>query len=103
MTTSFIIHIMLSMGCFDTKIDLYMYQSLRECLRYCQLIGPDDDEVSLLEYTKILTRRYIEEQVQYFPNTQRVIDYWIITEFRIFRRIIVHNDLPVTEMSPVQL
>ena len=103
MTTSFVLHIMLSMGCFDTEIDLCMHQSLRECLRYCKLIGTDDDEVSLLEYTKVLTRRYIEEQVQYFPNTQRVIDYWIITAFRLFRRIIVDNDLPVTEMPPVQL
>ena len=65
MTTSFILHIMLSMRCFYIKIDLCMHQSLRECLRYFQLIGPDDDEVSLLKDTKILTRRYIELVLQY--------------------------------------
>ena len=36
----FILHIMLSMGKFDTEIDLSLHPSLRESLRYTQLIGP---------------------------------------------------------------
>ena len=103
MTTSFVLHIILLMGCFDTEINVCLHPSLRDCLRHCKLIGTNNDEVSLLEYTEILTRRFIEEKVQYFPNTQRVIDYWIITAYRLFHRIIVDNDLPVTEMPPVQL
>ena len=70
---------MLSMGRFETEVDLTLHGSYRECLRYCGLIGPNNDEASLKQYAKSLTKRWIEEQVQYFPNAQRVIDFWIIT------------------------
>ena len=70
---------MLYMGRFDTEIEIILQTNLQECLRYYQLIGPDEDESSLLEYTNKLTRKHIEEKVQYFPNTQRGIDFWIIT------------------------
>ena len=52
-----------------------------QCLIYCHLVGPDEDEVSIIEYTNKLTIRYIEYQVQYFPNTQRVIDFWVVTAY----------------------
>ena len=103
MKTSFILHFMLSEGHFETEIDLLLHPSVKECLRYCKLIGPHDDEDSLIEYANNLTRKYIEEQVQFFPNTQRVIDYWIITAHEIFYKIVVDNDLPIDEMPAVQL
>ena len=53
--------------------------------------------------TELLMRRFIEEQIQYFPNSQRVIDFWIISAMELFERIIVKDELPVTEMPPVQL
>ena len=103
MTTSFLLHIMLSMGQFETEIDICMHPTLRQCFQYCKLIGKEDDESSLIDYTNILTRKYIEEQLQYFPNTKRVIDFWIVTAYNLFYRVIVDNQLPVTEMPPVQL
>ena len=47
MSTSFILHIMLSMGRFETELDLTIHSSLKQYLRYCGLIGPNDDELSL--------------------------------------------------------
>ena len=55
--------------------------SMGQYLIYCHLVGPDEDEVSIIEYTNKLTIRYIEYQVQYFPNTQRVIDFWVVTAY----------------------
>ena len=43
----FIHHIMLSLGEFDTEVDLILHRTLRESLRYCKLIGPLDDDESL--------------------------------------------------------
>ena len=103
MTTSFIIHFLLSEGEFETEIDILLHNSLRESFRYCKLIGPNDDEESLKHYANQLTKRYIEEQVQYFPNTQRVIDFWIITAHKLFYRIIVDDELPISDIPSVQL
>ena len=54
---------MLSMGRFETEIDLIMHRSIRECLRYCGLIGERNDEESITEYANTLTREFIIEQV----------------------------------------
>ena len=51
-----------------------MHENLREYLRYCKLIGEKNDERALKVYANSLTKKYIEEQVQFFPNTKRVID-----------------------------
>ena len=103
MTTSFMLHIMLSMGHFETEVSILMHENLRECLRYCKLIGERNDEESLKSYADILTKRYIIEQVQYFPNSKRVIDHWIVTASNLFCEVIIKDELPVSEMPPVQL
>ena len=61
----FMLHILLSMGQFETDIDLILHQSLRESLRYAQLIGPLDDEQSLRQYAHELLKRFIEEQLMF--------------------------------------
>ena len=103
MGTSFILHIMLSMGRFETELDLTMHPSILECLRSCGLVGSNNDADSLKHYSNELLYQFIIEQVQYFPNSQRVIDFWIITAFELFHNVIVDNKLPVTEIPPVQL
>ena len=103
MTTSILLHIMLSMGQFETEVDILIHENLRECLRYCKLIGENNNEESLKLYADNLTKRYIIEQVQYFPNSKRVIDHWIITANNLFHAIIVSDEVHITEMPPVQL
>ena len=48
---------------FTREIDFNLHQSIRGCLRYAKLIGPEYDENFLKEYTNILTQRFVEEQV----------------------------------------
>ena len=69
----FILHILLSLGEFETEIDLLLHQNLREAFRYAKLIGPEDDEASLKEYSSHLLRRYIEEQLVFSPNSIKVL------------------------------
>ena len=39
----FIHHVLLSMGCFDTEVDLILHPSLREAFPNAKLIGPSNE------------------------------------------------------------
>ena len=79
MNTSFLLHIMLSMGRFETEIDLLLHPTIMDCFRYCDLIGENDDRTSLTSYVNNLTCQFIEDQFQFPPNSKRVVDFGIIT------------------------
>ena len=103
MNTSFLLHVLLSMGRFETEVDIFLHPTMKDCFRYCGLIGDSDDEESLQEYVNDLTKKFIVDQMQYFPNSKKVIDFWIITTYELFKSIIIDNVLPVTERPLVQL
>ena len=46
---------------------------------------------------------FIEEQVKYFPNSQRVTYFWIITASELLRGVITDDKLPISGMPPVQI
>ena len=96
----FIHHIMLSLGEFDTEVDLILHRTLRESLRYCKLIGPLDDDESLKKYSGIFLNKYIEDQLVYFPNSDNVLDQWIVTAGDLFDSVILRNEIPITDMPP---
>ena len=91
------------MGRFEKEIDLLLHGSIQEYLRYCRLIGPEGDNTNLEEYTNNLIQSFIEEQVQYLLNSQRVINHWIITASEILHNVIIDEKLPISEMPPVQM
>ena len=103
MQTSFILHYIISEDQFETEINPILHENLRECFRYCKLIGPNNDEDSLIVYANKLTLRYTKYQVQYFPNTLRLIYSWIITSHELFQRIIVYNESPISDITNVNL
>ena len=103
MGVQFLNHILLSLGRFETEIDLMMHPIVRECFRYAKLIGPADDEESLQSYSYKLSELFIKVQLRYFPNSMRVLQQYIVISRELFDSTIVHDELPVTEMSPVQL
>ena len=100
-------HPSFSILCFqwvDLRLKLILkHGSIRDCLRHCYLIGPENDNDSFKKYRNVLLQRWIKEQLQYFPNSKKVIDFWIITAYEVFHKIIVEDKLPVSEMPPVQL
>ena len=59
------------------------------------------------EYLEInmnnLIRIFIEKQVKYFPNSQRVIDPWVISAAELFCSVIVEYKLAISDMPPVQM
>lgn len=96
----FILHLMLSMGEFDTELDLILHRTLRDSLRYAKLIGLNDDEDSLQEYANSLLKKFILEQLQYFPNSSKVCGDWIVTASHLFESVILKDEIPITDMPP---
>ena len=77
-STRFLLHLELSLGHFNTDYDLIFHRTIIESLRYCKLIGANNDENSLKLYSRELLRKYIENQLVYFPNRTQVTDTWIV-------------------------
>ena len=100
---NFILHLMLSMGRFDTEIEMTVNDSLQKCLRKAKLIGESDNIDDLKDYSNALLLRYITEQLKYFSNSRRLIIHWIEVAASVLESVIIHDEIPVTEMPPVQL
>ena len=45
-------------------------------------------------------KRYIEEQLVFFPNSMKVLCQWIITAGDLFESVIIKNEIPITDMPP---
>ena len=69
--TRFILHILLSLGRFETEYDLLLHTTLRDSLRYTKLIGPSNDPQDLQNYSDKLLKLFIEEQLVYYPNGKK--------------------------------
>ena len=65
----FLIHIILSLGKYDTEFDASTHPSFRNCLCEVDFIRKNKDEELLKQYVKNLTQLYIESQVVYYPNS----------------------------------
>ena len=99
----FLIHIILSMGKYDTEIDALTHPSFRDCFKEVQLIGEDEDEYSLKQYVNDLTKSYIESQVVYYPNSMKKSETYIVMAHRIFEDVIIHNSIPIFELPPYSM
>ena len=64
---------MLTLGEFDTELDLTCHRSLRDSLQYAGLIGSSREVNDLEMYSNRLLRRYIEEEVIYYPSGTRAV------------------------------
>ena len=47
MNTRFLLHLLLSMGHYETEYDMILHPTLRESFKYAKLIGAEVDEESL--------------------------------------------------------
>ena len=81
-------------------MDLILHENLCESFRYAKLIGENNDEESLHEYSNQLLKRYIEEQLVFFPNSMKVLSQLIVTAGDLFDSVIVKNEIPITDLPP---
>ena len=102
-TIHFLIHIILSMGEYETEIDALCHSSFRSCFRETRIIGNETDEDSLKRFSELLTRRYIEDEVVYLPNSMNRSETFIVMAKRIFDDSIIHNEISINELPPFSM
>jgi hypothetical protein len=103
MGAQFVNHILLSMGRFGTEIDLRIHPTIRDSLIYAKLVTNTSDAIILENNSSILCNQYINDHVQYFPNSDRSKKAFIVKAGDLFDNVIIHNQLCISEMPPVQM
>ena len=71
MKHQFILHIIISLGIFETELYLKIHKTLRNDLHYAKVIGTNDDKESLKQYSRSRLWCFIEEQLVHIPNLFR--------------------------------
>ena len=97
----FIMHVLLSLGIFETELDMKIHRTLSDALRYTKLVGTDCDEELLKQYSRLLRRRFIGEQLVYLQNIYIEIESLIINAAHIFDDVIINGSITITDMPPV--
>ena len=95
-------HLLLSLGHFVTEVDLMLHETIRESFCEAKLIGPSDDEELLQQYSDKLLKQFTIEQLQYFSNSKRLLDAWIVTVSDALDSVILRNEIPIHDLPPVQ-
>lgn len=96
----FITHIILSLGNYKTEIDALSHPSFRECFKMVDLIGVNDDEESLIQYSRNVSKSFFKEQLVFYPNPMFKTESFIVLAKTLFDDIIIKNILPINELPP---
>eukprot|EP00984_Skeletonema_dohrnii_P023809 scaffold12895_cov164-Skeletonema_dohrnii-CCMP3373.AAC.6 len=96
----FIIHLLLTLGKYDTEKDLLLKPSLIESFREGRLVGSDDDEEALLKDVGAILRRYITEQLIFSPFPLSKAEYYMLIGNQVIMDAIIHGGISMNEMPP---
>ena len=91
------------MGRFSTKRKILLNDTLRGCSCNYKLIGEGYDIKSLQNYSNQVMNIFVNNQLVFFPNGQRMIDAFIIQAGDILDSLIINNKITIYEMPAVQL
>ena len=95
--TKFLFHILLSMGCFETELDLLGFPTIRESFVYAGLIDDDSDQ-SIRDSVTWLIRRYVIEQLRYYPVSTRTWGNYLLFAAKALRAAIIDGEIPINDM-----
>ena len=91
------------MGRFSTESKLLLNYTLRGCFRNDKLIKEEDDPEYLQNYSNEVINIFVNNQLVFFPDGQRIIDNFIIKSGDILDSVIINNEITISEMPAVQL
>ena len=98
--TKFLIHLLLSMGNFDTEIDLFESENLFQSFQKAGLWQPDlSPEQNVVE----ITRKYILEEAQFLPGSTRTFDKNVVQCYNVMVDYFQKGDILNTEPPRVLL
>ena len=86
-------HVILSLGNYKTELEALTHLISKDCLQEVGLIGNATDQESLKKYSGQLAKKYIENQLVYYPNSLSRAETFIVMAKRVFDDAIIHNAL----------
>jgi hypothetical protein len=93
-TSQFLYHLFLSMGKYDTKMDLLTHASMRESFVHAKLVDAND----LVESVNRLTKWYILEQLCFYLIGTKRFDFFMEMALTMLMEVVVHDRMPIFEM-----
>jgi PIF1 helicase. len=99
----FLLHVMLVCGNFESELDFRTAPSMRESLIAANLIGDKMDTESLRAYSRQLIQLVIKDILPGTPISLRRLDEYIVSAKNVFDRVLLSNDIPVTDIPPCLL
>ena len=103
MGTEFISNTLLSLGRFCTEKEIILNDTVRGCFSNAKLIGKEDDSESLQNYPNHVVNIFVNNQLLFLSNVQRMIEVFKIQAGDVLDSVIVNNDITIYEMPEVQL
>jgi hypothetical protein len=99
----FLIHLMLTLGRYETEKDILLKSSLRECFRSAGLIGDGNGEEDLRRDCGKILFRYIMEQLVFSPFTLSKAEYYILIGNQVILDAILLDGISMNEIPPVTM
>lgn len=87
----FLIHLLYSLGRFETEVDLFSCGNLARSFRIAELVG--DDETKRGEEIAGILRRYITEQLLYIPGGTRTFDRDVCNAKNCLTELLEENNI----------
>ena len=95
--TKFLFHVLLSLGQFQTEFDLVSHATMRDAFVYANLINDSSPEALAGSLTSLI-RRYVVEQLAYYPVGTRTWDNYLVSATKVFEDAILHGTVSISEM-----
>ena len=95
------VHVLLSMGQFETEFDLLAQPSMREAFVKSNLFHDHNTAEGRQQSCNILLKRFITEELAFYPVATRSFDYYLIQAKQIFHDVLVQDEMPIFELPPV--
>jgi hypothetical protein len=95
----FVIHLLLSMGCFDNEMNLLTHSTMKEAFEYAKLISSNITDSNVLEEEcKTLLKNYVLQQLVFQPCGTKQFDRFLVAASQVIKECIKNNELPFREM-----
>ena len=75
--TKFFVHILLSMGTFDTEYELWDVTSVRSAFENANLLRRNATDAEIAEDLKQVSHRYVSEQLLFVPSGSKQFDFYV--------------------------
>lgn len=99
----FLVHLLLTLGRYDTEKDILLKSSLRECFRSARLVRDGNEEEELRQDSGKILYRYIMEQLVFSPYTLSKAEYYILIGNQVILDAILLDGISMNEMPPVTM